>query len=335
MPLQCTNCPAQLSDRRALNKHLLRKHDIHPNVPTFSCFSCSEQVKSLPSLRKHSQVSHHQPILNVCYACRMGFQSKFDFARHINNEHGLPFYEMDPVESSPATPVISSIKGGINYYELHPTSNDLDIMEYLFRKRNEIEEIIRKYTNQYPQKMQLMVEMTLQKPGEEEPEKVSVYFNTNTTTVYYTGITHTVFEELVDNIVSKLVSFSSYGSGWQLQTIDKITVKLVRYIPVRGSSFIPFPDNYPLRRDPNLLNIHNANDDKCFLYCFTAGYHLVYLKEKLEPPRPCFRPRTNILTYSSENPSAKQPIGVFDMPMSLLDISKFEDLNEVQVNVFR
>ena len=71
-------------------------------------------------------------------------------------------------------------------------------MEYLFRKRNEIEEIIRKHTNQYPQKMQLMVGMTLQKP-EEEPEKVSVYFNTNTTTVYYTGITDTVFEELVDN----------------------------------------------------------------------------------------------------------------------------------------
>ena len=97
MPLQCTNCPAQLSDRRALNKHLLRKHDIQPNVPTFSCFGCSAQVKSLPSLRKHSQVSHHQPILKVCYACRMGFQSKFDFARHINNEHGLPVYEMDPV----------------------------------------------------------------------------------------------------------------------------------------------------------------------------------------------------------------------------------------------
>ena len=232
----------------------------------------------------------------------MGFQSKFDFACHINNEHGLPVFEMDPVESSPATPVVSSIKGGINYYELHLTTNDLDIMEYLFRKRNKIEAIIRKHTNQYPQKMQLMVEMTLQKPGEDEPEKISVYFNTNTTTAYYTGITDTVFEELVDNIVSKLVSFPSYGSGWQLQTIDKITIK---------------------------------NDDKCFLYCFTAGYHLVYWKEKLEPSRPCFRPRTNILTYSSENPSAKQPIGEFDMPMSLLDISMFEDLNEVQVNVFR
>ena len=63
-------------------------------------------------------------------------------------------------------------------------------------------------------------------------------------------------------------------------------------------------------------------------------------KEKLEPPAPCFSPRTKasghrasgqgqILTYSRENPSAKMPKGNFEMPMSLHDISKFEDLNEV------
>ena len=96
-----------------------------------------------------------------------------------------------------------------------------------------------------------------------------------------------------------------------------------------GRSFIPFPEGLPLRRDSNLLNIHNANDDNCFLYCYTAGYHLVYKKETLEPPGPCFRQRTNVLTYSSENPSAKQPLGDFDMPMSLLDIPRFEDMNEV------
>ena len=112
-------------------------------------------------------------------------------------------------------------------------------------------------------------------------------------------------------------------------------MKLVRYAAVRGRSFIPFPEGHPLRRDSNLLNINNAKDDKRFLYCYTAGYHLVYKKETLEHPVPCFRQRTNVLTYSSENPSAKQPLGDFDMPMSLSDIPRFEDMNEVQVNVFR
>ena len=153
--------------------------------------------------------------------------------------------------------------------------------------------------------------------------------------MYYTGISDSTYEDLVDTIVSKLVSFSSYGSGWQLQTIDKVILKLVRYVPMCGSSFIPFSERHMLRRVSNLLNIHNSNDEKCFLYSFTAGYHLVHKKEKLKRPRPCFRPRTNILTYSSEKPSAKQPVGDFDMPMSHMDISKFEDLNDVQVNVFR
>ena len=177
--------------------------------------------------------------------------------------------------------------------------------------------------------------MTLQKPSDNEPEIVSVYFNTSTVVVYYEEISDETYEELVDNIVSKLVTFSSYGSGWQFLQIDKVTLKLVRYAPVRGRSFIPFPEGHPLRRDSNLLNIHNANDDKCFLYCYTAGYHLVYKRETLEPPGPCFRKRTKVLTYSSENPSAKQPLGDFDMPMSLLDIPRCEDMNEVQVNVFR
>ena len=137
----------------------------------------------------------------------MGFQSKVDYANHVNNEHGLPVPELDPQETNPSTPILSSIKGGINYYELVPQVNDLDIMEYLFRKRSEIEDVIRKHTNQFPQKVQLMVEMTLQKPTDDDPEKVTVYFNTHTTILYYTGISDTTYEDLVDTIVSKLVSF--------------------------------------------------------------------------------------------------------------------------------
>ena len=177
--------------------------------------------------------------------------------------------------------------------------------------------------------------MTLQKPLEEEVEKVSVYFNTETVTVYHSGISDESYESLIDSIVSKLVIFSSYGSGWQLLFIDKLTLKLVKCVAVRDSSYKPFHEEHSLRRDSTLLNIHNRRDHNCFLYCFTAGYHLVYKKEKLKPPAPYFRPRTNVLTYSKENPSAKMPKGNLEMPMSLHDISKFEDLNEVQVNVFK
>ena len=316
MAIKCPHCSTQLCDRRSLNKHLKNIHNIFPDIPTFSCFHCSEKVRSLPTLRKHSHISHQQPILKVCYTCRVGFQTKLDYVEHVNNEHGMPILDMEEDDVDSSRPTVSSISGGLNYYEFQPGEKDLDIMEYMFRKRDEVARIIQKHTHKFPQKLQINVEMTLQKPLDEEVEKVSVYFNTETVTVYHSGISDENYESLIDNIVSKLVIFSSYGSGWQLLSIAA-------------------HEGHPLRRDSNLLNIHNGSDDNCFLYCYTAGYHIVYKEEKLEPPAPCFRPRTNVLTYSRENPSAKMPKGNFEMPMSLHDISKFEDLNEVQVNLFR
>ena len=57
-------------------------------------------------------------------------------------------------------------------------------------------------------------------------------------------------------------------------------MKPVRRIAVRGSSYIPIHEGQPLRRESNLLKIHNGSDDNCFLPCYTAGYHIVYKKIK-------------------------------------------------------
>ena len=128
--------------------------------------------------------------------------------------------------------------------------------------------------------------MKLQKPSEEKIEKRSVYFNTETVTVYHSGISDDSYESLIDSIVSKFVNFLSYGSGWQLLSLDKGTQKLTRCVAVRGCSFIPFHEGHPLRRDSNSLNIHNGSDNNCFLYFYTAGYHLAY-KKKNWNRRPC------------------------------------------------
>ena len=188
MAIQCPHCSAQLCNRRSLNKHLKNIHKIFPDVPTFRCFHCSEKVRSLPTLRKHSHISHQQPILKVCYTCRVGFQTKLNYAEHVKNEHGMPILDMEEDEIDLTRPTVSSISGGVNYYEFQPGENDLDIMEYMFRKRDEVSRIIQKHTQKFPQKLQVNVEMTLQKPLEEEVEKVSVYFNTETVTVYHSGI---------------------------------------------------------------------------------------------------------------------------------------------------
>ena len=166
-------------------------------------------------------------------------------------------------------------------------------------------------------------------------KKVSVYFKTKTITVYHSEVSDESYESLIDKIVSKLVIFSSHRSDWQLLSINKVTLKLARFVSVRGSSYIPVHEGHPLRCDPNLLNINNGSDDNCFPSFYTGGYDLAYEKEKLEPPASCFRPLTNVLTYSRENTSAKMPKGNLKLSMSLHDISKCKYLNEVQINMFR
>ena len=70
---------------------------------------------------------------------------------HVNNEHGLPIYDMNPEDVNSVKPTVTSINGSINYYEITLESTSLDIMEYLFAKRKEISDIVRKHTNQYLQ----------------------------------------------------------------------------------------------------------------------------------------------------------------------------------------
>ena len=110
----------------------------------------------------------------------------------------------------------------------------------------------------------------------------------------------------MDCIVTKLVSVCSHGSGWQLLSINKFTLLLVRFVPVLGSSFVFFPESRLLNRKSNMLYIHKGNDDNCFFCCYTAGYHLVYKKETLESPRNCYRLSTKFITYNIKNSSATQ-----------------------------
>ena len=53
--------------------------------------------------------------------------------------------EEDMIDSSMSS--LSSISGGVNYYEFQPEDKYLDIMEYMFRKRDEVSRTIQKHTH--------------------------------------------------------------------------------------------------------------------------------------------------------------------------------------------
>ena len=137
---------------------------------------------------------------------------------------------------------------------------------------------------------------------------------------------------MVEQMLLALNNFASHGSGRTLNQIVNIVIRLAKAKPIRASSYLALPGN--LARTCSLLNIRNREDENCFLFCYTAAYHLRFGPQLL-PPGASSRRITSPVTYRPDNPLAKQADGVFDMPMGFHQMTRFEELNNVCVNVFR
>ena len=92
--------------------------------------------------------------------------------------------------------------------------------------------------------------------------------------VYGNTLPQNNFLTAVDKMINTLFTFTASGSGWILDTIIELDIKIATFDPIRGSSYIPTP---PQLEAPHLLlNIRNRQEHNCFLYCFTAAWHLKY-----------------------------------------------------------
>ena len=69
-----------------------------------------------------------------------------------------------------------------------------------------------------------------------------------------------------------LNNFAAHGSGWTLDEIENIEVRLVKNKTISASSYLALPGT--LSGMSAMINIQNREDEQCFFYCYTAAYHL-------------------------------------------------------------
>lgn len=330
---ECDICFKTYSDRRSLKKHKKNVHKIFAQSEEFTCTDCMVKETSLLKITRHLEAVHGAKLSRACIYCHLIFTRESAYVQHMEHVHSLPVWNRENLDTAP--PTETAFNGAIKTYDLYPTMYDIDLLEYITRNRAEIEEIVGHNTMHNAQKMQLTIMVSLSKPGsspDEEREKVTIHLNTKFYVIYQNGINDTVFQSCLEEMMLALMSFVGHGSGWTIDSLDKLTIKLVRFAPIRASSYLALPPE--LSGDSNLLNVRNREDEKCFEYCFTAAYHLKY-GPKLWDQNHKGRARTNPNTYSRNNPIAHLPRGDYDMPMGLNRIDSFESLNRVQINIFR
>ena len=120
-------------------------------------------------------------------------------------------------------------------------------------------------------------------------------------------------------ILNFVAQWLSEGSGWIIQSIDSHYLNIVKYEPMKASSYIQLPTE--LRNSSKgLINLQN-NDNKCFLWC-----HVRHLNSQIKNPQ---RIKKSDKTYTE-----KLDYSEIQFPVSIKQINKIEEKNNIRINVF-
>ena len=156
----------------------------------------------------------------------------------------------------------------------------------------------------------LTIHVQLLKPL--EGETVVFYFHTRMERLGH-ELDEDDFNNFVEQLISQLNVYCSGGSGWVVETLLAVEVKVAAPVRESGSSFIPTP--------AILRKTKNKKDEMCFLYSVLAA--LYPQKKHCDRPSAYF----NLLD--------KMEHRMQDFPMCLSKIRFFEKRNDVSITVHR
>ena len=253
-------------------------------------------------------------------------------------KHALPVWDGIETTSSSA-PTESAFRGKLRRYDLKVGEKEMDLLQVMMQNKEEIDALILERVKEGPNKVQFHVEVgmikipTVQDGDSGNFERTMLFLNTKTLTVYFEGIAGVQFLELIEQMVNQVNSFSSHGSGWIIDRIEKLQISFAAFSPIRAGSYLELPD--ALSAASTLLtNINTKDDDRCFLYCFVAAYHNEN-EPALYPTSRRWLEKNKVSTYNLDKEGIVKINGEYEMPMGLMDMDRFEKLNNCQINVFR
>ena len=163
------------------------------------------------------------------------------------------------------------------------------------------------------------LKITFEKQNGDKLIEKEAHFNAKPQTVTNEIEIKNLLQITQQQIVNIIQQWISEGSGWTIQSVDGHFINVVRYRPLRGSSYIPLPKELN-NSAKGIINMKN-NDDECFRWC-----HIRYLLPQNKDPQRikwCDKKYVEKLDYSG-----------IEFPVSVKQYNKIEKQNSINVNVF-
>ena len=324
----CDKCQKTFPNKNSLRKHRRHVHKIPAYLFVLECNVCHKIELSVSEMDKHFHENHGTQLQKMCVYCGVGFDDSEQFYKHLLEKHDLP----PPADCVRETtkPISSAFGGALKVYKIDG-SGENDLMQFMTDVKPQIDKLVCENVTRTGRKIQLILRTELSKPT--KGEETELFLRSAMVPVYGNNLSQADFLTMVDKMVNTLFTFTASGSGWILDKILELDVNFAAFNPIRGSSYLPTPPE--LDASHLLLNIRNRQDHNCFLYCFTAAWHLKNGPLLYVASRDSIARRTSPDTYSRRNPLAHQAKGEFEMPMGFGQMLRFEKLNNCKINVFR
>ena len=208
-----------------------------------------------------------------------------------------------------------ALKGYTKSYEINIKSNKDPLVQLQTTRKAIAYHIMNILKSMKGLKFVETLKVTFKKIVGDEMVYKPAYFNTTAETIINNLEITESLEVSKQNILNKIAVWISEGSGWTIQSADTHYLNVVKYQPMRGSSYIQLPKE--LR---GLINIKNK-DNECFRWC-----HIRHLNPQNKDPQ---RIKTSDKEYIN-----KLDYSGIEFPITIKQFNKIERQNKIKSNVF-
>lgn len=163
-------------------------------------------------------------------------------------------------------------------------------------------------------KLNIVSECTYIKPISKDIQQRT--FKTKNRSILAASSTNAVLETMIEKMCREENEYEGKGSGWTLSSVDGFLLRISRYRPLRGSTYIPLPNEIVKKRA--VINPKNYNDNNCLEWAMLSKY-----------TKDC---RITKKTLEHRN---KFNFSGISFPTPIKQITKLEKINcELSINVY-
>lgn len=310
----------------------------------FTCPQCNKNFTLRPNMLRHQRTLHGD-IRFPCPHCSRSFNRKDGLIHHLNchkrtaEQETLSSTKRPRLDEGINIPQTSSVEQQISGANIPQTSskghkisaledrvrnvillNDKqykDLKIFLESKEKDFIDIVLTVLQRYGLKVNCRLICFYQKVSSDGIVVKEICFKSPNQIVLSSDSISALYKGIQDKLLAEADDFMRKESGWTLDRIEALEIRLNKYNPLRGATYIELPQI--IKDKKAVINVKN-DDNRCFLWAVLSALYPVqdnaYRVSNYEP-------YVNTLNFTG-----------IEFPVKLQDVKRFEKLNGISINIF-